>query len=91
MRYLLFILVVTCFSCKKKKEILPVDHFYQIKVEQMKMEKLDECKGNAIENAEKYVDALIDKWIKEQNNNNDDFPLKPRRPLAPEKIIGNDH
>lgn len=91
MRYTLVILMLVCFSCSEKKEILPVDYFYQIQVEQMKMDKLDECKDDAIDEAEKFVDALIDKWIKEQNSNDDEFPLKPRRPSAPEKIIGKDN
>lgn len=67
-----------------------MDYFYDIKVEILKREKLEECKGDAIEEAEKFVDALIDKWIKEQNSINEDFPIKPIRPSAPEKIIGKD-
>lgn len=90
MRILIAILLITLISCQEKKEIIPVDHFYDIKVAQLRVEKLDECKGEAIEEAEKFVDALIDKWIKEQNKNGDDFPLKPIRPRAPEKIIGKD-
>lgn len=90
MRYLLIIsLLLFVFSCKEKKEILPVDHFYDIKKSELLHGRLNECKGDAIEEAEKFVDALIDKWIKEQSDNNDDFPTKPPRPVAPEKIIGN--
>lgn len=88
MRIILIISLLTLLSCEKKKDITPVDYFYDIKVERLKLEKLDECKGDAIEEAEKFVDALIDKWIKEQNNNDEEFPLKPRRPSAPAKIIG---
>ena len=90
MRYLLVILALVCFSCEsQKKEIPPVDFFYTAKVEQLKMEKIQECKEDAVEKAEKFVDSLIDKWIKEQNNKEIDFPSKPRRPNAPPKIIDN--
>ena len=89
MRILIVILSITIFSCSsKKKEIPPVEFFYDAKVEELRMEKIAECKEDAIEKAEKFVDSLIDKWIKEQNNQEIDFPIKPPRPNAPEKIIG---
>lgn len=88
MRFLIIILIFSFFSCSSnKKEIPPVDFFYSAKVEQLKMEKIQECKVDAIEKAEKFVDSLIDKWIKEQNNQDIDFPNKPLRPNAPAKII----
>ena len=65
-----------------------VDHYYDIKVEKLKISYQEECRADAIEAAEKHVDAIIDKWIKEQSTNEVDFPLKPRRPVAPKKIIG---
>jgi len=89
MRFFIVILSVTVFSCTStKKEIPPVEYFYDIKVEELRSEKMMECKEDAIEKAEKFVDSLIDKWIKEQNNKEVDFPIKPPRPSAPDKIIG---
>jgi len=90
MRIVLFILIITSISCQKKKEITPVEYFYNIKTERLKYEELEDCKEEAIEEAEKFVDALIDKWIKTQSTSDDKFPLKPNRPRSPEKIIGND-
>ena len=90
MRYLAIILFLSLSSCSsKKKEIPPVSFFYDGKVEDLKAEKLQECKEDAIENAEKFVDSLIDRWIKDQNNKEIDFPNKPTRPNAPKKILGN--
>jgi len=88
MRIVLFILIISSISCQKKKEITPVEYFYSIKAERLKYEKLEECKEEAIEEAEKFVDALIDKWIKTQSTSDEEFPLKPSRPRSPEKIIG---
>jgi len=90
MRKFLFILILSTASCQDKIEIIPVDHFYDIKVERLKYDKLEECKADAIFEAEQFVDQLIDKWIKSQSTKEDDFPLKPRRPNAPQKIIGQD-
>jgi len=90
MRSIFLILILSCISCKKEKEIVPVEHFYNMKVERLKYEELEECKAEAIEEAEKFVDVLIDKWIKAESQNDNDFPNKPARPRSPEKIIGKD-
>lgn len=88
MRYLAVILILCLVSCtQKKKEIPPVEFFYNIKVERLKAQKIQDCKDDAIEKAEKFVDSLIDKWIKDQSTNEVDFPMKPKRPTAPGKII----
>ena len=92
MRFIIVILSFTVFSCSsKKKEIPPVEFFYDIRVEELRAEKMMDCKYDAIEKAEKFVDSLIDKWIKEQNNQEVDFPIKPPRPSAPDKIIGKEN
>lgn len=91
MRYLVVILFLSLVSCQEKKEILPVDHFYDIQKDELRYKRLEECKGDAIEEAEKFVDALIDKWIKDQSSKSEDFPIKPRRPVAPGKIIGKEN
>jgi len=90
MRILIVILILTFFSCKKEREITPVEYFYSIKTERLKYEKLEECKADAIEEAEKFVDVLIDKWIKTQSTGDEKFPAKPNRPRSPEKIIGHE-
>ncbi len=73
-----------------KKEIPPVEFYFDQKKENLKAEEMEECRQDAIEKAEKFVDSLIDRWIKDQNNKEINFPIKPKRPNSPDKIIGQD-
>ncbi len=75
-------------ACESKKQQIPsVDHFFQLKKEQAKLEKIQSCKRDAISEAETQVDKLIDRWIKDQGADTINFPRKPARPRSPEHLI----
>ena len=78
-------LLISCQS--KKKEIPSVDHFFQLKVEKARLDRIKECKGNAIVEAEKQVDQLIDRWIKDHVADTINFPRKPARPKSPGHLL----
>ena len=59
---------------KKRKE-------YHIK-------RLNQCKQEAIEEAEFYVDSLIASWIGHEVMDTISFPNRPIRPNRPADIIG---
>ena len=50
--------------------------------------KDDECRERALEDAEAYVDSLIDRWINADLMDTLVFPTKPVKPDAPDHIIG---
>ena len=80
--------LVVLASCESKKEQIPsVDHFFQLKKEQAKIEKIRSCKREAISEAETQVDKLIDRWIKDQGTDTINFPRKPARPKSPDHLI----
>lgn len=80
--------VVFLTSCESKKGQIPsVDHFFQIKKEEAKTDKMRSCKRDAISEAESHVDKLIDRWIQDQGADTINFPRKPSRPRSPEHLI----
>jgi len=45
------------------------------------------CKMDAESEADRYIDSVIDRWIKKELIDTIDFPLKPLRPDRPDKLI----
>lgn len=54
----------------------------------LSQEKNKDCQLRAVEDAESYVDSLIDTWIGNEVMDTLAFPKRPVRPNAPKPILG---
>lgn len=82
------ILVLITYSCNSaKKDVLPVSHYYDIKKNELRIQKLSECKERAINDAASYIDSIIDKIADKKKLDTLVFPTKPIRPNRPNKPL----
>lgn len=51
-------------------------------------DKLMDCRQEAIDAAEYYVDSLIDTWVGREVLDTLTFPKQPSKPIKPKGIIG---
>ncbi len=87
---LVIILSFLAFSCTgalpDKDEL--INQFYIEKLMSLHNEADASCRIRAIENAELFVDSLVDQWINADLLDTVLFPAKPLKPQAPDPIIG---
>lgn len=89
MRILPFILLIFILSSCQKTKVEEISFEKEIEKRYQLFLKKEEnkCRLNAESVADRYVDSLIDKWIKKELIDTINFPSKPNRPDRPDKII----
>ena len=73
----------SCSTELPDKKVL-IDEYYQGFVNQLRQEKLDECREDILVEAQTEIDSLIDTWVNAELFDTIRFPSKPIRPLKPE-------
>ncbi len=89
-RYILLFLVSLMFlSCVQKlDEEKILRERFNTRIAEYKAGKIQECKEKAIDQAEFYVDSLIDTWVGREVIDTIAFPEKPSKPQRPDPILG---
>jgi PBP1b-binding outer membrane lipoprotein LpoB len=89
MRILSIILILFFLSACEKKQVKEISFEDEVKkrFELFLNKEESNCRKDAEAAADKYIDSVIDGWIKKELIDTIDFPQKPTRPKHPGKII----
>ena len=80
------LILCSCSSELPDKNKL-IDKYYEGFVDQLRQEKLDECREDVLAEAQTQIDSLIDTWVNAELFDTIRFPSKPFKPVKPEAII----
>jgi len=89
MRIIASILILFFLPACEKKQVNEIFFDEEIKKRYAVFLKTEErkCKLDAESEADRYIDSVIDRWIKKELIDTIDFPLKPLRPDRPDNLI----
>ena len=93
MRFFYFSIVITISltlaSCKSElpdRQTL-IDEYYEKKENEFLNQKRNNCKKEAVVEAQVVIDSLLDNWVNANLFDTLNFPKKPSKPQTPDHII----
>lgn len=86
---ILLLIIVTSLGCVEPLDEVTIKaERLKKKSEEYRLKRINECKQEAAEQAEFYVDSLIASWVGHEVMDTITFPDRPTRPTRPDDIIG---
>ncbi len=90
MKFLIVISILICVSCThgSHDHQTIIDEIYNAKVQDLRQQKLNDCREKQIEKANEKVDSIVHQLLNADLLDTLSFPAKPIKPPTPEHIIG---
>ena len=90
MKFFIAISVLFCLSCTHGSydHQTIIDEIYNAKVQNLRYQKLNDCKEKQIQKANEKVDSIVHQLLNADLLDTVSFPAKPIKPPTPKHIIG---